>query len=94
MMFLRERASCEAELLKLRTKQLCQCWQARQSQAPDLAKTPTIVALALVVLIFTVGVVWGKSRSRGFSRYCPKCGRGLNQPADARCCSYCGAALP
>lgn len=55
---------------------------------------PEIVVLALIVLIFTVGVVWGKSRNRGFSRYCPKCGRGLNQPADAKCCSYCGAALP
>jgi hypothetical protein len=29
-----------------------------------------------------------------FSRFCPKCGRGLNQPKDAACCAYCGFQLP
>ncbi len=56
---------------------------------------PEVLVIFIAVIIFTVGVMWGKSKKRSqFSRYCPKCGRGLNQPADAPCCSYCGARLP
>jgi predicted amidophosphoribosyltransferase len=58
---------------------------------------PEVMALLILalVLVFTVGLRWGNSRKRdSFSRFCPKCGRGLSQPADAPFCSYCGARLP
>ena len=45
--------------------------------------------------IVAVAVLLPLARSgRQFSRYCPKCGRGLNQPADARFCCYCGEVMP
>ena len=52
----------------------------------------------IVVVLLAVGLaVWGMSRvmkKNQFSRFCPKCGRGLNLPSDAQCCSHCGARLP
>lgn len=54
-----------------------------------------VIALVFLAVVFSIGVLWGKSKKRDpFSHYCPKCGRGLDQPADAKRCSYCGAELP
>jgi hypothetical protein len=59
---------------------------------------PEIIVIAVVFFgfIFFIGWVWGGRRNNTqFSRYCPKCGRGLRQPEDdAPCCAYCGEQLP
>ena len=50
--------------------------------------------MSLVVLALVIYGVSRLLRRPGFSRFCPKCGRGLTQPADAPFCSYCGNHLP
>jgi len=56
-------------------------------------------AIVIVVILIVAGAVWGIGFAWGRSkrdsvRHCPKCGRALNQPADAKRCAYCGAELP
>lgn len=53
-----------------------------------------VVFLVLLLIIFLIGRAVGKSKIKQFSRFCPKCGRGLDQPKDASCCAYCGFQLP
>jgi hypothetical protein len=50
-----------------------------------------LVAVPILVVVLIVKVV---RRPAQFSRYCPKCGRGLSQQADAPFCGYCGDRLP
>jgi hypothetical protein len=47
------------------------------------------IPIAIVVLIVKMA-----TRPKTLSRYCPQCGRGLTQAADAPFCGYCGARLP
>ena len=47
------------------------------------------VPVGIVVLI-----VKAFNRPKGFSRFCPKCGRGVPQEAGVSFCSFCGNALP
>jgi uncharacterized membrane protein len=59
---------------------------------------PEIIVLLGAFIIFGLGVIWGiasraRRQRRNFSRYSPKCGRGLSQP-DAALCSYCAIRLP
>jgi len=55
---------------------------------------PEVLFIFLVVLlaIFLIGRAIGKSKQ--YSRFCPKCGRGLKLPKGATCCAYCGFQLP
>jgi len=62
---------------------------------PEVA---AIFILSLILFggpIFAIVMVVSRAKRRtGFSRYCPKCGRGLTQQVDAPFCSYCGQRLP
>ena len=55
---------------------------------------PEIVVTAAALILLGIGVGWGLSRRKQFSRFCPKCGRGLRQPKEATRCAYCGNPLP
>jgi hypothetical protein len=58
---------------------------------------PEVAALLILLLVgfLVVRVTASPAGNRGrFSRYCPKCGRGLTQQADAPFCGYCGDRLP
>lgn len=59
---------------------------------------PVVIVIGVLGFVFcgvlAVAVLLPLAKAgRQFSRYCPKCGRGLNQPADARFCCYCGDVL-
>jgi hypothetical protein len=51
----------------------------------------TVVAVPVLIVVLIVKVI---RKPAAFSRYCPKCGRGLIQQPDAPFCSYCGNRLP
>jgi len=54
-----------------------------------------VLLLVLVGPIVAVTMIVSRAKRRtGFSRYCPKCGRGLTQQVDAPFCSYCGERIP
>ena len=61
------------------------------------------VLLALLALLIFLGfpgaavvlvIYFVRSRRPGFTRYCPACGRGLTQAAEAPFCAYCGKQMP
>jgi hypothetical protein len=58
---------------------------------------PEVVVILLIFLglpLLIVFLIVKAVTKNKFSRFCPKCGRGLNQPKDAACCAYCGFQLP
>jgi rRNA maturation endonuclease Nob1 len=52
-----------------------------------------VIVVILAILILGIGIPRGGSNKQEFTRYCPKCGKGLSQPDDAPYCAYCGARL-
>lgn len=57
---------------------------------------PEVLALLVLILVLVVGrrLMKPLAGREAFTRYCPKCARGLTQQADAPLCSYCGNRLP
>jgi rRNA maturation endonuclease Nob1 len=51
-----------------------------------------VIFLVVMLIIFLIGRAVGKSKQ--FTRFCPKCGRGLTLPKGPTCCPYCGVQLP
>ena len=60
---------------------------------PEVAAILVLVLISApaAILMLIVKVV---RKPAPYSRYCPKCGRGLTQQMDAPFCSYCGERLP
>ena len=55
---------------------------------------PQLIFVFLVMLAIAISLTVWLVRRKQFTRFCPKCGRGLKLPKDATCCSFCGERLP
>jgi len=57
---------------------------------------PELIVLTMMLTMgcAVIAVAWFfVKKAAAPSRYCPACGRGLKQAAEAPFCSYCGAKL-
>lgn len=61
---------------------------------PEVLAILVLFSILVVPVLVVVLIVKAVRKPAPFSRYCPKCGRGLSQQADAPFCSYCGDRLP
>jgi hypothetical protein len=61
---------------------------------PEIAALFVLLATIAVPVAVVVLIVNAVGKRNRYSRYCPKCGRGLTQQTDAPFCSYCGDRLP
>jgi hypothetical protein len=61
---------------------------------PEIAAVVVLLGSIALPVAVVVLIVKAVSKPNRYSRYCPKCGRGLTQQADAPFCSFCGERLP
>ena len=61
---------------------------------PEVAALLVLLGKIAVLIVVVVLIAKAVSKPNRYSRYCPKCGRGLTQQMDAPFCGYCGERLP